>query len=99
VDHPHGGHDDHANVLALAVYSAMRTLVEGGAAADLMDPDLIAEEIRQLRAQNPALRDFLRPVPWGGYDNEVIDTEAGWERAPDDWAWRRFDGTEWRRLW
>jgi len=99
VDHPHGGHDDHANVLALAVYSAMRTLVEGGAAADLMDPDLIAEEIRQLRAQNPALRDFLRPVPWGGYDNEVIDTEAGWERAPDDWAWRRFDGREWRRLW
>jgi hypothetical protein len=99
VDHPHGGHDDHANALALAIYSATRTAVAAGATADLMDPDVIAEEIRQLRAQNPALADLLRPAPWGGWDNLVVDDEAGWERGPEDWAWRRFDGQRWHPLW
>jgi hypothetical protein len=99
VDHPHGGHDDHANALALAIYSATRTAVAASGAEDLMDPDVIAEEIRQLRAQNPALADLLRPAPWGGWDNLVVDDEAGWERGPEDWAWRRFDGQRWNRLW
>src|SRR4029077_2522759 len=61
VDHPHGGHDDHANALPLAICSGPRAAVAAGAAADLMDPDVIAEEIRQLRRQNPALADFLQP--------------------------------------
>ncbi len=99
VDHPHGGHDDHANALALAIYSATRTAVAADVAEDLMDPDVIAEEIRQLRAQNPALADLLRPAPWGGWDNLVVDAEAGWERGPEDWAWRRFDGQRWHPLW
>jgi len=99
VDHPRGGHDDHANALALAVYSVTRTAIAADAAGDVMDPAVIAEEIRQLRGQNPALAEFLRPTPWGGEDNLVVDDEAGWERSPDDWAWRRHDGQRWHRLW
>ena len=101
VDHPHGGHDDHANALALAVYSATRTAVVAAGAADLMDPGVIAEEIRQLRAQSPALAELLRPTPWGGEDNLVVDDEAHWERGddPSAWAWRRFDGERWHSLW
>jgi hypothetical protein len=41
----------------------------------------------------------LQVAPYGGWDNLVVDEEAGWERSPDDWAWRQFDGQRWHRLW